>query len=52
MEIEGPDEEQIAEVQEKLGLADLPHIPQSYAFMIKNKLDELGKNEREVFFRN
>ena len=50
VEIEGPDEEKIAQVQEKLGLADLPHIPQSYAFLIKNKLDESGKSQMQMFF--
>jgi adenylate cyclase class 2 len=37
VEIEGPDDKQIANVQESLGLADLPHIPKSYASMIMEK---------------
>lgn len=31
VEIEAPDDEKIADVQERLGLASLPHIPESYA---------------------
>jgi adenylate cyclase class IV len=34
VEIEGPGDKQIAEVQESLGLAELPHIKKSYAAMI------------------
>ena len=37
VEIEGPDDKQIAQVQESLGLADLPHTPKSYASMIMEK---------------
>jgi adenylate cyclase class 2 len=37
VEIEGPDDKQIAQVQESLELADLPHIPKSYASMIIEK---------------
>ena len=37
VEIEGPGDKQIANVQESLGLADLPHIPKSYASMIMEK---------------
>jgi len=40
VEIEGPDDERIAEVQCNLGLGDLPHIPHSYASMIHKKLRE------------
>jgi adenylate cyclase, class 2 len=38
VEIEGPSEKKIASVQKKLGLADLPHIPKSYANLMKRKL--------------
>ena len=38
VEIEGPDEERIAEVQEDLGLSGLPHIPESYATLMSDKL--------------
>jgi adenylate cyclase class 2 len=37
VEIEGPSEKRIASVQKKLGLEHLPHIPRSYANMIKRK---------------
>jgi adenylate cyclase class 2 len=49
VEIEGPDEKKIAEVQKKLGLADLPHIPESYAVLMERKLRKLGRKSREVF---
>ncbi|MHC4394852.1 MAG: class IV adenylate cyclase [Planctomycetota bacterium] len=38
VEIEGPDEETIANVQKDLGLSDLPHIQKSYAALMRNKL--------------
>ena len=38
VEIEGPGEKKIAAVQKKLGLADLPHIPKSYANLMIRKL--------------
>jgi adenylate cyclase, class 2 len=34
VEIEGPDDRNIADVQSSLGLAHLPHIPESYAKLI------------------
>ena len=37
VEIEGPDEKRIADVQERLGLSDLPHIGKSYAHLIKEQ---------------
>ncbi|MFH1718960.1 MAG: class IV adenylate cyclase [Planctomycetota bacterium] len=43
IEIEGPDDEKIAEVQQRLGLAHLPHIPKSYAQLLKE-----GLRRREV----
>ncbi len=49
VEIEGPSEEKISDVQGDLGLANLPHITQSYALLIEEKLRQLGKKEREVF---
>ena len=33
VEIEGPDEKEIADVQQRLGLSDLPHIAKSYAHL-------------------
>ena len=38
VEIEGPDVEKITHVQKRLGLADVPHIPRSYASLIRDKL--------------
>ena len=38
LEIEGPDAEKIADVQSSLGLANLPHIPESYAKLMSEKL--------------
>ncbi len=43
VEIEGPDEEKISNVQNSLGLADLPHIPKSYASLLKEQLQQSGK---------
>jgi adenylate cyclase class 2 len=50
VEIEGPDDGKIADVQRNLGLANLVHIPTSYASLMEEKLQELGKKQREVFF--
>jgi predicted adenylyl cyclase CyaB len=49
VEIEGPDDEEIARVQKDLGLFNSPHITQSYADLIEAKLRQLGKKEKEVF---
>jgi adenylate cyclase class 2 len=38
VEIEGPDAEKISEAQNALGLAKLPHIPESYACLLADKL--------------
>jgi len=38
VEIEGPDGERIADVQKSLGLANLPHILESYAGLVEKKL--------------
>ena len=43
VEIEGPSDKKIADVQQSLGLAKLPHIAKSYAFLMQAKLRELGK---------
>jgi len=50
VEIEGPDDEKIAEVQKKLELANLVHISASYACLMDEKLRKTGKKQREVFF--
>ena len=39
VEIEGPDDKTITDVQQRLGLAQLPSITKSYAQMIKEKLN-------------
>jgi len=38
VEIEGPDAASIGEVQKRLGLEHLPHIPESYASLVADKL--------------
>jgi len=43
VEIEGPDEETIANVQNILGLTDLPHISKSYASLLTDRLQHLDK---------
>jgi adenylate cyclase class 2 len=52
VEIEGPDERKITDVQRSLGLSRLSHIKKSYAALIRARLHELGKEQREVFFTN
>jgi len=49
VEIEGPDGDRIADVQKDLGLSDLPHIIESYALLMEEKLRLLGKEKRQVF---
>jgi adenylate cyclase class 2 len=51
VEIEGPDEQKIAVVQKSLGLSRLPHIRESYAALIRAKLTEFGKEQKEVFLQ-
>ena len=43
VEIEGPDEETIANVQNILGLTDLPHISKSYASLLTDRLQYSDK---------
>jgi len=50
VEIEGHDDEKIADVQESLGLSKLPVILESYASLMEKKLQQLGKKEKEAFF--
>ena len=38
VEIEGPSDEKICEVQKNLAIAHLPHIPRSYASLMEEKL--------------
>lgn len=48
VEIEGSDDERIADVQRRLGLTGLKHIPKSYASLVEGRLKELGRGDREV----
>ena len=50
VEIEGPDDDKIAEVQGCLCLAELEHIKDSYATLMDAKLSESGGVEKEAFF--
>jgi adenylate cyclase class 2 len=50
VEIEAPGEEPITEALRKLQLADLGHINESYAHLIRAKLDEIGSDKPEAFF--
>jgi len=43
VEIEGPNEEEITNVQNNLGLNDLPHISSSYASLLKERLQQSDK---------
>jgi len=43
VEIEGPDEEEISNVQNSLKLAGLPHILKSYASLLKEQLQQTDK---------
>jgi len=40
VEIEGPANKKIADVQQRLGLADLPHIKETYACLLAEKLSQ------------
>lgn len=51
VEIEGPDEKRIDDVQKSLGLSGLPHIKESYAGLITARLSELGKEQREILLQ-
>ena len=52
VEIEGPDEKKIENVQKSLGLSELPHIKEGYASLIIDRLCELGKDQKEVYLTN
>jgi adenylate cyclase class 2 len=47
VEIEGPDDKTITEVQQKLGLSDYQHIPKSYAGLIKAGLEGRGAKQKQ-----
>jgi len=52
VEIEGPDEEKIATLQKSLGLTDLPHIAKSYAFLMKEQLQQIGKKDKAIYYES
>ncbi len=52
IEIEGPDENAITGVLQKLKLSHLPHIDRGYAKMMSNKLDESGARKTKVLFED
>jgi adenylate cyclase class 2 len=52
VEIEGPDEEKITRLQERLGLGNLSHIPKSYASLMRKQLKKQGIRKREIFFES
>lgn len=45
VEIEGPEEGNISAVQEKLGLAHLPHIAETYACLVAKKLGQRNSGQ-------
>ncbi|MDD5326344.1 MAG: class IV adenylate cyclase [Phycisphaerae bacterium] len=48
VEIEGPDEQKIADVQRRLDMSDLPIVSESYASLMEEKLRESGREETEA----
>lgn len=48
VEIEGPDEHKIADVQKNLGLSGVPVILESYASLMEQKLLQLGRKGKEA----
>lgn len=50
VEIEGPDEQKIADVKRNLGLSNLPVVFESYASLMTQKLQQLGRKEKEALF--
>jgi len=52
IEVEGESADKISEVLDALSLSGLEHIDDGYARLIKDKLDELGIEDREVIFSN
>ncbi len=49
VEIEGPDSQRIAAVQKSLGLADAPHVMDSYASLIREALAQRDSAQTEVY---
>jgi len=49
VEIEGPSSDEIRRVQVRLALTEVPHVMDSYATLIAERLARLGRNQTEVF---
>ena len=49
VEIEGPNAEAISRVRQTLNLGDAPHVMDSYASLIADRLAQLGLEQRDVF---
>jgi adenylate cyclase class 2 len=49
VEIEGPNSADIARVRGRLDLCDRPHVMDSYASLIAERLSQLGRLRKEVF---
>jgi len=52
VEIEASGEHQIADALEKMELAHLGHVNESYAQLMRAKLNELGSGKMEAFFND
>ena len=52
VEIEGPDDKSIEAIQKKLGLEHLRHIEHSYAHLLEEKLVQLEKKDRKIYFQD
>jgi len=52
VEIEAPGEQQITDILEKMDLAHLGHVNESYAQLMRAKLAELGSGKMEAFFND
>lgn len=50
VEIEGPGEEAIRQVQQQMGLADVQHIPQSYIALLRTHCARTGRDPRWIDF--
>ncbi len=52
VEIEGPDDNTIEQVQIKLGLGNLKHIPQSYAHLMEEAIKKTDVKKKKITFDN
>jgi len=52
IEIEGDSVKRIAKVQKELGLSALPHIKESYATLMEQRLRDLGNKKKEAFLKD